>query len=310
VSSLVVTGLVAGTTNYFAVREFDGNWNESVISAEVQYFVPLPANKPPTLNPLANLTLNINAAMETVDLSGISSGATNAKATIKITATSSNPGLIPTPKVSYTSPKSTGSLTFRPANNQTGTATITVKVNDGATNNNVVTQSFTVTVVNEALLAALPKFSTQLKGGRTLTNKTVTLSVTVAGRAPFRYQWKFNGTNLPGQTAASLTIKSAKAANTGAYTVQVSNSVGVTNSAVAMLTVITNTTPTMTAPATASNGQFSFQIPGVAGLQYVVEATADFKTWTPVATNTAPFTYTETNAASYSQRYYRSYYLP
>jgi len=84
----------------------------------------------------------------------------------------------------------------------------------------------------------------------------------------------------------------------------------VTNSAVAMLTVITNTTPIITAPVTTSSGQFSFQIPGVVGLQYVVEATTDFKNWTPVETNTAPFTYTETNAASYNQRYYRSYYLP
>jgi len=310
VSSLVVTGLVAGTANYFAVREHDGNWNESAMSAEANYLVPLPANKLPTLNPLSNLTLNINAATETLTLSGITSGNTNAKAAIKITATSSNTKLIPTPKITYTSPKSTGSVTFKPANNQTGTATITVTVNDGASNNSVVTQSFKVTVVNEALLAALPKFSTQLKGGRTLTNKTVTLGVTMAGQAPFKYQWKFNGTNLTGQTASTLTIKKAKVADMGAYTVQVSNSVGVTNSAVAMLMVITNTTPIITAPVTTSSGQFSFQIPGVVGLQYVVEATTDFKNWTPVETNTAPFTYTETNAASYNQRYYRSYYLP
>jgi len=73
--------------------------------------------------------------------------------------------------------------------------------------------------------------------------------------------------------------------------------------------VVTNPAPTITAPV-QGNGQFSFQITGVPGLKYVVMASTDFKKWTPVKTNTAPFVYTQTNAASYTQRFYRSYYLP
>ena len=48
--------------------------------------------------------------------------------------------------MSYTSPSATGTLTFTPVANGNGTATISVRVNDGQTSNNLATQTFTVTV--------------------------------------------------------------------------------------------------------------------------------------------------------------------
>jgi len=309
ISSLVVTGLVAGTTNFFSVREFNAAWNESDMSPEVRWLVPFPVNAAPTLNAIADVpNLNVNTS-QTISLSGITSGSSSEKQTLKITVVSSNPTLIPTPKVTYTSPNTTGSLTYKPGYNLTGTATITVTVNDGGANNNTISRSFNVTVVNQALLAALPKITKQVTNTTTLAGKSVSLSVAVTGKTPFKYQWKFNGTNLPGATSSSLTLSSAKAANSGAYSVQVSNSAGVTNSIQALVTVVTNPAPTIVTPV-LGNGKFSFQITGVPGLKYVVTASTDFKKWTPVQTNTAPFTFTQTNAASYAQRYYRSYYLP
>jgi hypothetical protein len=111
-----------------------------------------PANQPPTLNALGNLTINEDAGSQVLSLSGISAGATNESQTLTITATSSNPGLIPNPVVTYTSPNPTGSLTFSPAANASGAATITVTVNDGQSQNHTVTRTFTVTVnaVNDA----------------------------------------------------------------------------------------------------------------------------------------------------------------
>ena len=105
-----------------------------------------PVNQPPTLNALANVTINENAGLQTVNLSGITSGATNQVQTLTVTASSSNPGLIPTPAVSYTSPNTTGSITFTPVASAYGSATITVTVNDGGASNNLVSQTFTVTV--------------------------------------------------------------------------------------------------------------------------------------------------------------------
>jgi sugar lactone lactonase YvrE len=64
-------------------------------------------------------------------------------------------------------------------------------------------------------------------------------------------------------------------------------------------------TPTLAAPSYAG-GQFSFTVSGTTGANYVVQATTNLTTWFTVTTNTAPFTYTETNAAIYLQRFYRA----
>ena len=103
--------------------------------------------QPPTLNALGNVTINENAGVQTVNLSGISSGLMNKTKPLTVTAISSNPGLIANPAVSYTSPENTaGTLSFAPAANNYGTAVITVTVNNNGASNNIVTQSFTVTV--------------------------------------------------------------------------------------------------------------------------------------------------------------------
>ena len=51
-------------------------------------------NQPPTLNALGNVTINENAGMQTVNLSGITSGTTSQPQTLTVTPVSNNPGLI------------------------------------------------------------------------------------------------------------------------------------------------------------------------------------------------------------------------
>ena len=310
VTNYVVTGLVPGTTNYFAMNEFDNTWTKSQGSAELVWYVALADNQPPTLNVVSNRSINMNAGVQSVALTGITAGAAGENQSINIKAASSNPKLIASVSVNYRSPNSTGILTFKPVANATGTANITVTVTDSGTGSNTVTQAFTVTVINPAIAAALPKITKQVASAAALPGKNVTLGVTVAGRAPFKYQWKFNGKNLTGATAATLTLKSLKASNAGNYSVQISNSAGVTNSVTAQLTVYTNTAPTISNAAKLVNGQFGFQVAGIPGSQYVVQASSDLKTWTSVQTNTAPFSFTDSNSASFNQRYYRSYYKP
>jgi hypothetical protein len=70
-----------------------------------------------------------NAGTQTVSLSGIGAGGGESQV-LAVTATSSNPSLIPHPTVSYASPNATGSLSFAPAHNAIGTAIITVTVTD------------------------------------------------------------------------------------------------------------------------------------------------------------------------------------
>ena len=146
-TTVSVSNLIEGCTYYFAATAVDTNGLKSDYSTEVSALIPVKlTNQPPTLNALANLTINEGAAQQTVNLSGITSGATNETQTLTVTASSSNTGLIPTPTVTYTSPNTTGSIKFTPVALAFGTATITVTVNDGGTSNNVVSRTFTVTV--------------------------------------------------------------------------------------------------------------------------------------------------------------------
>lgn len=116
-------------------------------------------NDRPTLNPLTNQFFNVNPGNVTIPLSGISSGATNETDTLTVTVSSSAGLSFSTaPAITYTSPNATGSLTFRPGNNQTGSSTITVTVNDGRGSNNLFTQSFVVGV--KATANTLPTIST------------------------------------------------------------------------------------------------------------------------------------------------------
>jgi aryl-phospho-beta-D-glucosidase BglC (GH1 family) len=103
-------------------------------------------NIPPTLNPPGNVTIYQSSGQQTVNLNGISSGASNEIQTLTVSAVSSNPGLIPTPVVTYTSPNTNATLTFTPVPYLTGSATITVTVNDAQVASNLVSRAFTVTV--------------------------------------------------------------------------------------------------------------------------------------------------------------------
>jgi hypothetical protein len=147
ITTATISNLVEGSTYYFAATAYDAIGLESDFSNEASYSVPVGGgNQPPTLATLVNLTINEDAGLQTVNLLGITSGATNETQTLAVTASSSNTGLIPNPTVTYTSPNSTGSLSFTPVANANGTATVMVTVNDGGPSNNIVSRTFTVTV--------------------------------------------------------------------------------------------------------------------------------------------------------------------
>jgi uncharacterized delta-60 repeat protein len=56
--------------------------------------------------------------------------------------------------------------------------------------------------------------------------QTAVFSVIAAGTPTLAYQWRKDGTNLPGMTGSSLAITNAGPANTGSYDVVVSNTMG------------------------------------------------------------------------------------
>ena len=99
-------------------------------------------NAPPTLDPIANVTLNEDSGLRVVSLTGISAGAGENQA-LNVTVAATPSSLISTPQVSYMSPSATGTVSFVTGTNMSGSGTITVTVSDGLAQT---VRSFSVTV--------------------------------------------------------------------------------------------------------------------------------------------------------------------
>lgn len=189
-TNATISGLLEGTTYYFAATALNAAGVESRFSNETSWAVPLPVvNHPPTLNPISNMALGVNAKLQTVNLSGITSGATNEIQKLAVTAVSSKPTLIPNPTVTYTSPNTTGKLSFMPAHNATGTATLSVTVNDGQTQSNTVTRVFTVTVTAKRgyTITALTEDATAAVALQPATHADGQFALNIAGVTGYQY---------------------------------------------------------------------------------------------------------------------------
>jgi len=345
-TNVTISGLTQGTTYYFAATSLTASGMESPFSSEVSYFIPLNApatNQPPTLNAITNLSINENAGLQTVSLSGITTGDTNGNQTLTVTAVSSNTGLIPNPTVNYTNPSTTGSLTFTPVTNNYGVANITVTVNDNSgASNNLVTQTFTVivnatntgptlnpinnTVVNVGAGKQIVTL-TGIGSGTTNQNQPLRITTTcsdsrVVSRPAIRYvspattgTLTFWPGSVPGTATVCVTVNNGQKSNntiTRSFTVTVvprGASTTITTSTGSSGTTNSSSFAASLSPASRVNGQFALTVAGAAGHQYVVEASTDLVNWVPVGTNTAPFTLVDPDANKFDHRFYRSVFI-
>ena len=83
-----------------------------------------------------------------------------------------------------------------------------------------------------------PAITTQPANRTVIAGQTAAFSVTAGGTAPLSYQWRKNGANISGATAASYTTPATTTADNGAqFSVVISNSLGTLASSNATLTV-------------------------------------------------------------------------
>lgn len=123
--------------------------NEMVSLSDSFTLTVAPINDIPTLAPIVDVGVVQRAGQQTILLSGITPGAANEAQTLTVTVTNSNPSLF-SPTITYTNGATTAFLRFTPPNNKSGTAVLTVAVNDGELSNNVVMRTFTVYVRTSA----------------------------------------------------------------------------------------------------------------------------------------------------------------
>mgnify|MGYP001446277121 CR=1 FL=1 len=91
-------------------------------------------------------------------------------------------------------------------------------------------KTLTALILAVALLALPLSLNADTSANQAM-GSPVTFSVTVAsGTTPFTYQWKKNGVNIVGATAATYLIPAVAAGDAGTYTVAVSNKAGATTS--------------------------------------------------------------------------------
>src|SRR5439155_1545255 len=71
-----------------------------------------------------------------------------------------------------------------------------------------------------------------------VNGQSASFLVTATGTRPVAYQWRFQGTNLPGATASTLSLSNLQTNQSGNYQAVVTNTGGAATSQVAVLTVI------------------------------------------------------------------------
>ncbi len=145
---------------------------------------------------------------------------------------------------------------------------------------------------------ALPVISNAPPSLNVSVGSTATFTVTAGGTPPLNYQWRLNGTNLPGATNATLVISPVNSTNQGVYTVMVSNNSGAIESSGASLTV---TVPLVT-------GQWDFDAGDLratvgANLEYLND-TASLTAFTELMINGRPARVMSFGSNTIAQGYY------
>ncbi len=124
----------------------------------------------------------------------------------------------------------------------------------------------------------VPVISIHPYGLSRTSGQSASFFVSAGGSLPLTYQWKKNGVDIPGATAATYSIASAASTDSGTYSVVVTNAAGSTPSRSATL-IVDGSAPVGTPPSIISNPS---------SLSVLVGAPASFSV---AATGTTPFTY-------------------
>ncbi|HKI06636.1 MAG TPA: PA14 domain-containing protein [Thermoanaerobaculia bacterium] len=103
-----------------------------------------------------------------------------------------------------------------------------------------------------------PSITTQPADRTVAAGQPATFTVGASGTAPLQYQWRRNGANIAGATAASYILPSAALSDNGAvFDVVVTNNFGTATSNAATLTVTANSLPSATITAPPNNALYS-----------------------------------------------------
>jgi len=158
----------------------------------------------------------------------------------------------------------------------------------------------------EQLVSNVPPYlTTQPVGATVPPGANVLFSVSAGGKPTLTYQWRLNGTNVPGAQTSILSLTNVQTADSGDYSVAVSNTVGGVISADAMLSVSIPVPVEFTSILRQSNGNVDLVLSGDPGI-YAIERSVTLTNWDFLAwvTNTSGIaSYTDTTTTNGLQFY-------
>jgi pectate lyase len=143
-----------------------------------------------------------------------------------------------------------------------------------------------------------------------VAGQSATFIVLAGGTANLSYQWYFN-TNMPvtNATDSVLTLTNVQSANSGVYTVVVTNIAGRATSTNVTLTVTGGGGPSLPQLSSAAfnDGTFSLSVSGGSASEFIVQSSTNLINWVDIHTNFSmtPFTWTDSNADNFGLQFYR-----
>jgi hypothetical protein len=145
--------------------------------------------------------------------------------------------------------------------NLPGATNVTITAWENAGNSGAsVSSVFAITVTTGT---GPPVIVTQPTNLSVLLGGSASFTVSASGTSPFRYQWRYKGTNIANATNATLSLLNVQSAQAGGYSAAVTNSLGGVISQTAQLIVLVKPTitiqPTNFVSFPGSNATFFIQ---------------------------------------------------
>jgi len=158
----------------------------------------------------------------------------------------------------------------------------------------------------------IPPYLTQQPQSAAVTaGSDVQFNVAAGGSATLQFQWRWNGTNLPGANSSSLMRNNVQAADIGSYSVVVTNAYGTVTSANAVLTLTPTQLLQFTQITALAGGQVELILSGEPGIPVQLLTSTNLNSWN-VLTNlpnpSGTLIFTDTPAAGASNQFYRAQY--
>jgi len=153
-----------------------------------------------------------------------------------------------------------------------------------------------------------PAITSQPAGQAASIGGSASFSVTATGTATLAYQWRFNGTNLLGQTATNLNLANLQITNAGNYSVVVTNNYGSVTSSVALLSLVLP--GTFSSTVLNPDHSVTLTLSTTTNVSSRVLAATNLippVVWLPIYTNSngGVWQFTDTNTALYPTRFFR-----